>query len=178
MRRGVVVLDASPLNHFARAGRLETLRSLLASQDCVTTKAVLGELRAGAQRHPEIGEALALPWVTVVPCDELPVLYLFAQYMNHLGDEDRNGGEASVLAWAEHHGATAYVDDQVACNIGRRRGVTVRRSLQLIVNAVRDDRMSEDDAQDLVRSLVDAEARLPAAAADDLFGWARSTNLL
>jgi predicted nucleic acid-binding protein len=116
----VLVLDASPLNHFARAGHLATLQKLIAEHDGVTTRAVIGELRQGAERHPEIGDAIGLDWIRVVPCDELRELYLVAQYMNQLGNEERNAGEATVLAWAEAHGA-AYVDDQVACNVGRNR---------------------------------------------------------
>ena len=177
MSRAVLVLDASPLNHFARAGYLATLQKLLAGHDCVTTRAVIGELAKGAERHREIGDAVDLEWISVVRCDELRELYLFAQYMKQLGNEERNAGEASVLAWAEANGAVAYVDDQVACNIGRNRGVTVHRTLHLVVNAVRADLMTEDAAQALVRSLMDSDARFPAAAGDDLFGWARSQHL-
>jgi hypothetical protein len=36
--------------------------------------------------------------------------------------------------------------------------------------------LSEIEAQLLVRKLVDAEARFPAAARDDLFKWARTRN--
>lgn len=68
-------------------------------------------------------------------CDDLDELYLFGQYMNRLGNLERNAGEASVLAWAEAHSAAAYVDDQVACNVGRGRGVRVHRTLQLVISA-------------------------------------------
>jgi len=50
MTRGVLVFDASPLIHFARADELEALRDLVKVFECVTTKAVLGELRNGAER--------------------------------------------------------------------------------------------------------------------------------
>lgn len=105
MSAGVLVLDASPLNHFARAGHLATLRKLIAEHECVTTRAVIGELQQGAEHHPEIGHAIGLGWIRVVPCDDLRELYLFAQYMNKLGNEERNAGEATVLAWAQCHEA-------------------------------------------------------------------------
>jgi predicted nucleic acid-binding protein len=178
MSAGVLVLDASPLNHFARAGHLATLQKLIGQHDCVTTRAVIGELQQGVERYPDIGAAIGLDWIRVVPCDELRELYLFSQYMNRLGDEERNAGEATVLAWAEAHGAAAYVDDQVACNVGRNRGVTVHRTLHLVVNAIRVGLMTEDAAQILVRSLVDSDARFPAAASESLFDWARSLHLL
>jgi predicted nucleic acid-binding protein len=180
MSPGVLVLDASPMNHFARAGHLETLQKLIAAHEyeCVTTRAVVAELQQGTDRHAEIGDAIGLDWIRVVPCDDLRELYLFAQYMKQLGNEERNAGEATVLAWAEAHGAAAYVDDQVACNVGRNRGVTVHRTLHLIVNAFRVDLMTEDAAVSLVRSLLDSDARFPAAVNENLFDWARSQHLL
>lgn len=176
MTRGLLVFDSSPLNHFARADELETLRDLVKDFECVTTKAVLGELRKGAELHQAIGDAIGLDWITTVTCDDLEELYLFGHYMNRLGNLQRNAGEASVLAWAEVHSAAAYIDDQVACNIGRGRGVRVHRTLQLVIAAFRANTLDETRAQELIRSLADADARFPQAARDDLFGWARSRN--
>ncbi|MEU7830993.1 hypothetical protein [Nonomuraea sp. NPDC049129] len=171
------MFDASPLNHFARAGELTALRHLVADFECVTTKAVLGELRKGTDEYPEILKVMDLDWIATVSCDDLDELYLFGQYMNRLGNIQRNAGEASVLAWAEAHSATAYVDDQVACSVGRSRGVRVHRTLQLIINGYRASALSESSAQDLIRCLADTDARFPSAARADLFGWARSQNL-
>jgi predicted nucleic acid-binding protein len=164
------------LNHFARAGELEVLRDLVANFDCVTTKAVRGELRNGVAAYPDIQSALDLEWVTTVPCDELEELYLFGQYMNRLGNLARNAGEASVLAWAEAHSTAAYVDDEVGCKVGRARGVRVHRTLQLVIEAYRAGKMDEARAQELIQVLADNDARFPQAARDDLFSWARSQN--
>jgi predicted nucleic acid-binding protein len=109
-----------------------------------------------------------------VSCDDLEELYRFGDYMNRLGNLKRNAGEASVLAWAEVHSAAAYIDDQVACNVGRGRGVRVHRTLQLVISAFRASILTEARARELIRSLADADARFPRAARDDLFGWARS----
>ncbi len=176
MTRGVLVFDASPLIHFARANELEALRDLVKDFECVTTKAVLGELRNGAERHSAVRDAIDLDWIATVSCDDLDELYLFGQYMNRLGNLERNAGEASVLAWAEAHSAAAYVDDQVACNVGRGRGVRVHRTLQLVISAFRANILTESRAQDLIKNLADADARFPQAAREDLFGWARSRN--
>jgi predicted nucleic acid-binding protein len=176
MSRSLLVLDASPLNHFARAGELEALRDLLKDFECVTTRAVQTELRNGTARFPAIAPALDLDWITVVPCDDLDELYLFGQYLNRLGNLARNAGEASVLAWAETHSAAAYIDDQVACNVGRSRGVRVHRTLHLVINAFRAGLLTEERAQSLIRSLADADARFPHAARTDLFTWARSQH--
>jgi predicted nucleic acid-binding protein len=174
----VLVFDASPLNHFARAYELDALRKIVEEFECVTTKAVLAELRRGSAEYPELHAAIELPWLSVVSCDELDELYVFGQYMNRLGNLERNAGEASVLAWAEVHSAAAYVDDQVACNVGRSRGVTVHRTLQLVVAAYRADALTETAVQLLVDSLADTDARFPAEAREDLLGWARGKGLL
>lgn len=176
MTRGVLAFDASPFNHFARANELEALRDLVKDFECVTTKAVLGELRKGAEQYPAIRNAIDLDWITIVSCDELDELYLFGQYMNRLGNLERNAGEASVLAWAEAHSAAAYVDDQVGCNVGRGRGVRVHRTLQLVISGFRANILTESRAQDLIKNLTDADARFPRAAREDLFGWARSQD--
>jgi predicted nucleic acid-binding protein len=147
MGTSVLVFDASPLNHFARAGELETIRSLVNEYDCVTTKAVRTELRKGVDLYPCIGDAIALDWVATVSCDELEELYLFGEYMNRFGNLRRNAGEASVPAWAEAHSATAYIDDQVACNVGRGRGVRVRRTWQLVIAAFRNGILEETKAE-------------------------------
>jgi hypothetical protein len=61
MAKGVLIFDTTPLNHFARAGELATLRKLVADFECVTTKAVLGELRNGADAHPSLRDAIDRP---------------------------------------------------------------------------------------------------------------------
>jgi hypothetical protein len=98
MAAAVLVFDASPLSHFARANELDTLRVLVAGFECVTTKAVRSEMRRGAEHYPALDAAVRLDWVATVPCDDLDELYLFGQYMNRLGNLERNAGEASVLA--------------------------------------------------------------------------------
>ncbi|MDG4832267.1 hypothetical protein O7627_23580 [Solwaraspora sp. WMMD1047] len=176
MSKGVVVFDTSPLSHFARAGELPALKELVDDFDCVTTKAVRGELRKGAREHPALQTALDLDWIETVPCDDLEELYLFGQYMNRLGNFERNAGEASVLAWAEAHAAAAYVDDQVACNVGRARGVRVHRTLQLVIAALRRGVFDEANAQTLIERLADTDARFPLEARDNLLAWARTRH--
>jgi predicted nucleic acid-binding protein len=173
-----LVFDASPLVHFARAGEFEVLKQLVNGYRCVTTRAVRDELQRGAAKDARLHEALNVPWLETVSTDELEVLYAFAAYMDRLGNRTRNAGEATVLAWAEVHAATAFVDDQVACNVGRQRRVTVRRTLGLIIDGYRRGLFSEDRAQQLVNALAEEDARFPQEARHDLFDWARQQGLL
>lgn len=173
----VLVFDTAPLNHFARAGELDTLRQIVTGYRCLTTAAVLDELRDGATRDARIADALNLDWLEEVRTDELKVLYAFARYMDVLGNDHRNGGEASVLAWVEVHGGVAYIDDQAGHNCARSRGINVRRTLNLILVACDDGLFDEIRAQELVNALVDEDARFPVAARHDLFEWAKDRGL-
>lgn len=147
--------------------------------ECCTTTAVREELTIGARKYPELAEVAEIDWLATVDLDQsLDDLYTFSEYMRMLGKDRRDAGEATVLAWAERNQAIALVDDQVACNIGRQRGVDVRRSLALIIHATKMGTLPETDAQAVVRRLTRTGARLPQEAEEDLFGWARHRGLL
>lgn len=173
----VLVFDSAPLCCFARAGALATLERLTAGDERVTTQAVLDELRRGVPQHPELGEVLDLPWLLPVGVDSLAELRCFAAYANRLGAGGRDIGEASVLAWAEVHGAIAFTDDQAAVQVGRERGVEVKRTLALIARAVRLSILTEPEAEQLVDALIRAGARFPLESAAFLV-WARDQGLL
>lgn len=176
--RPSLAFDASPLIHFARANRLETLQAITVGFRCVVTRAVLEEVEQGVLQHEQLRAVLDASWLEVVPVEELDELYRFAEYLNILGNTDRNAGEATVLAWAETHGASAYLDDQVACNTGRSRGVPVFRTLALIIDGFRQGLLQQNECEALVRQLMDTGARLPLEKAEDLFPWARHESLL
>lgn len=172
-----LVFDASPLNHFARAGELDALFTITEGYRRATTRAVLDELAEGADEYPQLAMIERLDWLEVVRTDTLPVLQAYGDYAGRLGSAVRDVGEASVLAWCEVHGAVAYTDDQAAHNVGTQRGVEVRRSLSLIIQGCRRGVYSETRAQTLVRALAKTDARLPEEAIDDLFNWARLASI-
>jgi hypothetical protein len=152
LTKGVLIFDTTPAQPF-RAG----WRTRHATKACCQFRMRNneGRTRRASQRcgcAPSLQDAIDLEWLTTVSCDELDELYLFGQYLNRLGNFERNAGEASVLAWAEAHSAAAYVDDQVACNVGRSRGVRVHRMLQLVISAFRSGALSESKAQALVKA--------------------------
>lgn len=173
-----LAFDASPLNHFALAGELATLEVLVRGKRCVVTEAVREEITKGLALHPELAAVERLPWLETVTLSSLEELYTFAEYLRRLGSTQRNAGEASVLAWAEVNSANAFVDDQAAYNVARSRGVTVYRTLNIILRAYRADLFTESRAQELVNALVKAGSRFPSLAQTDLFGWARQEGLL
>jgi predicted nucleic acid-binding protein len=112
----------------------------------------------------------------VVPVDGLDELRLFAEYSRRLVVRDRNVGEASVLAWAEAHGGIALIDDQVAVQHGRERGVEVRRTLAVIVRGIKRSLVAPADAAKLVNDLVRAGARFPCTG-ERFLEWASEQGL-
>lgn len=122
----VLVLDNTVLSHFARAGQLDALRSLVASFRCVTPAQVSKELVAGIAEHPALARAVHLEWVEVVEVVEVEEVVAFARCKAEFGGgQDRNNGEAAILAWASIHGAVAIVDERPATRAARRDGVEV-----------------------------------------------------
>lgn len=80
-----LAFDASPLAHFARAGRLGTLERLVRRHRSVTTRAVLDELRRGEHVHPELTEVRTAGWLAEERTDDLRVLAVLAVLVPLLG---------------------------------------------------------------------------------------------
>lgn len=116
--------DSSVLSPFARTGRLDVLERLVAGHQCVVTQAVLDELDRGCVEHPALADVKALPWLEIVTIDSLEKLKALTAYVRALGSDERNIGEASILAWAEVASGIAMVDD----NTGRAGNAAGRRA--------------------------------------------------
>ena len=179
MTGGTFVFDAGPLNHFARAGHLETLHAICSEVRRAVTASVLDELAAGVPAHPSLQDVIEAEWLDHVRVDSLAELGVFAEYTRVLGSSRMGDvGEAATLAWAEVHGAVAIVDDQTARNAARNRNVSVHGSLWLVTRGMRDGHLREDEATRLVGMLLDTDARFPFGNAADFIPWARAESLL
>ena len=130
------VFDSSVLSPFARAGRLDDLRTMFEGMTLVTTSAVREELLNGVGDHPALRTVLDAEWLLTAATDGIQVLLAFVAYRRIFGGCTRDVGEATVLAYAEVHGATAVIDEQVAVKHGRDRGVTVIRTLSPIADCI------------------------------------------
>jgi predicted nucleic acid-binding protein len=173
----VLVFDSAPLSAFARARQLSMLDRLAGADVRVTTSAVIEELRAGLGDHPELQDAIDLPWLRVEPLADLDELALFGKYAQRFGSGRHDVGEATVLAYAEAHGAVAFTDDQVAVQVGREQGVRVVRTLALVARGVRTSLLTEPEAVRLVDDLIRAGGRYPLGGGE-FMAWARSNGLL
>lgn len=134
------------------------------------------ELRAGVSAHPELQDAIDLPWLRVKDLANLKELRLFAEYSRRLGSGIHDIGEATVLALAEAQDATAFTDDDVAVQIGRERGVNVVRTLALVARGVRLHLLTEPEADRLVDELLRAGGRFPFRPGE-FIPWARDQGL-
>jgi predicted nucleic acid-binding protein len=172
-----LVLDSAPLSTFGRAGRLQDLDRLTWAYDRVTTRAVLDELHAGVAQFPALADVEHLPWLRIVSVDTLEELRLFAEYARRLGTAQHDVGEATVLAWAEAHAAVVLTDDTAAWQIGRERGVTVKRTLAVVARGVREDLLDVAQAEVLVDALLRSGARFPFGPGQFL-AWARQNGIL
>ena len=173
-----LVFDNSPLSHFARAGRLDTLHRLTIAFSCATTIEVRVELVSGIRDYPDIADALSLPWLDVVALATMAEITAFAGYKTELGGgPDRNVGEATVLAWARTHEAIAIIDDRAATRIAQRDGITARGSLGLIVGGLRSGVLERAEAEHLIDELRATGMYLPVDG-PGLIAWAYTEGLL
>lgn len=173
-----LVIDASVLSPFARAGRLADLKRLTSGANRLVTGAVMAEIESGADQFSGLAAVGSLTWLEYVDSGSMDELVAFSAYTRRLGcDGGRNIGEASVLAHAEVHGCTALIDDEVAVQLGRERGVSVLRSLGLIARRIREGALTVEVAQDLVDALIEGGARYPCTAGE-FVEWCRRADLL
>jgi predicted nucleic acid-binding protein len=173
-----LVFDNSPLSHFARAAQLDLLASLVRGHDCVTTSEVRTELLTGTAEHPELANALALPWLRTVELTDITELTAFARFKSELGGgPSRNVGEATTLAWAKSHTGIIIMDERAGSRIAQREEIEVHGSLWLVTNGLRSGLLDRSEAEDLVDSLADTGMRLPVDG-KRLFAWAYESGLL
>ncbi|GAA3628144.1 hypothetical protein ACG5V6_06580 [Streptomyces chitinivorans] len=161
-RHGVLVLDATLLNHSARADYIDLLGSYLQDFECWTTTTVISELRAGLHRFPSLQRAIAADWLRVDALDTIEGLMAYGRWGERVGASDnRHRGEASVFACAELRHGTAVTDDRTAARTARAYGVEAHGTLWLLARLVREDVMTLAAAGSYVEALRAEGARLP-----------------
>ncbi len=174
----LLVVDNTPLSHFARAGSLSALQGLTAGHRCVAPAEVIKELMAGVTIHPAIGAAINLPWLEIVELTEIPEVVAFARYKAELGGGiKRNSGESAVLAWAHVHGGTAIIDERAGTRAARRDNIAVHGTLWLITNALRANKITRAVATTMVDQLAATDMALPTDGAG-FMQWAYEEGLL
>jgi predicted nucleic acid-binding protein len=173
-----LVLDNTPLSHFARASALPVLESLTASFRCIAPAEVIQELIRGTPRYPALATAIGLPWIEVIELVEIEEVVAFARYKAELGGGvERNNGEAAVLAWARVHGGTVIIDERAGTRAARRDHIEVHGTLWLITNAIRNGKLPDVQAVTMIDQLAATDMALPTDGAGFL-AWAYEAGLL
>ncbi|UCM88253.1 hypothetical protein [Streptomyces marincola] len=177
-RAPMLVWDASPLHHAIKAGKIDVLADIArngggAPRLNVTTQAVVSELEH--YRLPVVD----LTWLDVVHVDDLDEIESLVRWMTRVSGSKSNQGEATVLAWAEVHGAIAVLDDADARRIARREGLEVWGSLRVLAESVSSGYVTSYVATTLVDAMIESGARYPAACSRGRFiHWAKDAGLL
>lgn len=158
--------DTMCLSYFARADRLDVLRDVLIGRTLWTTSVVRSELTVGLAKYPALDAALNLDWMRIATLDALDELSCFVKWANRLGSQQRDLGEASILAAAELRNGIAVTDDRDATVVGRRYGAAVHGTIWLLAAACLGGKLTTVAAGSIVDSLRVQGARLPCTGAE------------
>lgn len=150
------VLNTTVLSNFAQINRIKLLLDL---PRLVTVDAVQEELKAGAETHLYIENALS------VLGDKIPVITpsTVAEKQEEQLLETLDPGEAQALAVAEDVDGTVITDDGDARATAKQRGIDLTGSIGLLVRFVEDQQISVQDADQYLKQWIDeAGFRSPA----------------
>lgn len=173
-----LVFDASPLNHFAKAGRLHDLEKLVAAYRCVMPEEVTQEIVAGIPRYPALGRVITASWIDVVRLTEVRELVTFARYKAELGGgPSRNNGEAAVLAWVSNHRGVAVIDERAASRMAQRDRIPSHGTLWLVANGIKESKLDHSTAEQIIDELIATSMALPVDGAG-FIKWATGHGLL
>jgi predicted nucleic acid-binding protein len=176
--RGNWVVDTGPLSHFARAGWLGVLPMLAPGGEITIPDTVQREIQDASGAHVWLADILHHDWIRVVTIESVSELRAYSHYARRLvGDDGRNTGECGVLALAEVHGMVAIIDDSAGYKAGTANGVSARRTLGLLCDAVENELLTLGMVSAVADSLLQTDYRLPFLPGG-FAQWAAATGRL
>ncbi len=157
------MFDTGPLSHFAQAGWLGLLRESVGSTEAWIPAAVQREISDGLMHYSHLRSVLDAGWLVRHEAVSTAEHAAPGRYTARLlGDDQRkNLGECEVLALAEVHRGVAVIDDSFARTVANEFRVSVRSTVSLLCDLVRDERLSLDFASTIADRLLETEYRLP-----------------
>lgn len=133
---GFVCLDAMVPIHFKRVGRLELLGEWFGPRVFTANVIMEEEIRGALDRHPDNRAILDSDWLVSVPVDEIEDIELVASLRRRWGSkDDKDRGEAEVVALCKRYGWTAIMDDEVGRRAAKDNGVPCVYMLTAIIAA-------------------------------------------
>ena len=157
----ILVFDTGPLAHFARAGWIGVLKSLVGSRRAIIPVQVAVELRQASVHEHAIGAVLNASWIEHNELNTGEELRAFAGFAAYLMSEGRNEGETAVLAIASTMPAQAVLDDSAGYKAAQREGVSCTRTLALLCESVRNGLLTAELVSIIADDLIETEYRLP-----------------
>ena len=122
---GFVCVDAMVPIHFNRIGRLELLGEWFGPRVFTANVVLEEEIKGTVDRHPENQAIVEAEWLFSVPVDEIDDIALVASLRKRWGSkDDKDRGEAELIALCRRYGWTAIMDDEVGRKAARDCGVT------------------------------------------------------
>ncbi|HWE91700.1 MAG TPA: hypothetical protein VG317_19720 [Pseudonocardiaceae bacterium] len=172
-----LIFDTGPLSHFAQQGWLGILRLVVGERVAVIPDTVTDELNAGIPGRPHLRLVLDAPWIERRDLTTENELRHLGQFAKMLVVNERNLGEAAVLAYAKANGATAIIDDRSARKVAQLHGVSCRGTLSLLCEAIHDGHLTISLVSTVADHLIESNYRLPFKPGG-FERWARENCLI
>ncbi|MDE0065806.1 MAG: nucleotide-binding protein [Acidimicrobiaceae bacterium] len=157
----ILVFDTGPLAHFARAGWLGVLKTLVGSRRAIIPVQVSLELRQASGHEQAVGTVLDATWIELHELNTEEELRVFARFAAYLMSEGRNEGETAVLAVAATMPAQAVLDDSAGYRAAQREGVRCIRTLALLCESIRNGLLTAELVSAVADDLIETDYRLP-----------------
>jgi predicted nucleic acid-binding protein len=157
----ILIFDTSPLIHFSREGWLGPLKAVVGARSAVIPDVVAAELQAAAVKDGRVAAALDQEWLVNRPLQSADEIRSFAEFSELLVRNDRNRGEAAVLALASCVGGRAVLDDLAGRKAAARHGIRLCGTLALMCEAIRDGLLTVRLVSALADDLLSGAYRLP-----------------
>ncbi|MBN1458939.1 MAG: hypothetical protein JXA57_05345 [Armatimonadetes bacterium] len=133
---GFVCLDAMVPIHFNRVGRLPLLCEWFGPRVFTPNVIMEEEIRGAVGSHPENKAIVDSEWLVSVPVDEIEDIALVASLRRRWGSkDDKDRGEAEVVALCRRYGWTTIMDDDVGRQAAKEYGVSCVYMLTTMIAA-------------------------------------------
>lgn len=172
-----LIFDTSPLCHFARADWLNVLKAVVGEREALIPDVVVSELRLLGTSDSRVLAVLDTPWIQHRELRNPDEIAAFADFSARLVRNDRNRGEAGVLALARTLPGIAVIDDGAGRKAARDHGVDCSPTLRLLCDAIRQGLLTVPLVSILADDLIINEYRLPFKPGD-FEKWGRDNGLL
>jgi len=172
-----VVIDATLLNHSARADNLDLLGEYLKGYSCWTTSVVVAELQAGYSVQPKLRCIEDASWLECDRLDSIEGISCYSKWLRRVGSQPgRNQGEASIFASAELKNGMAITDDRESMAVARSYSLPAHGTLWLLNKLWNDGVINYAEASSFIDALRAHGARLPCGGSD-FYAWCVERNL-